>query len=90
MSRSDHSRDTDEQPQRDKRRLFSRRERVALFIAAGGLCERCGVPLDSSFHADYRDPWSRGGITDVINGAALCPPCNQSEGAREDPGELDR
>lgn len=65
---------------RSKRR-FSGSERTALFVAAGGACTRCGRPLDSSFHADHVRPWSTGGITDVINGQALCPACNLRKGA---------
>jgi len=65
---------------RDFRRRFSRSERVALFVAAGGRCSCCGTPLDSSFHADHREAWAHGGATDVINGQALCGPCNQAKG----------
>jgi hypothetical protein len=62
---------------RDPRRRFNARERAALFIAAGGGCPRCDEPLPTDFHADHRDPWARGGVTDVINGQALCPTCNR-------------
>ena len=65
---------------RDPRRRFNARERAALFIAAAGNCPRCGDPLPPDFHADHRDPWARGGVTDVINGQALCPPCNRRKG----------
>jgi hypothetical protein len=65
---------------RDPRRGFTRAERIALFAASGGRCMQCGASLDSSFHADHRQAWARGGATDVINGQALCPPCNQSKG----------
>lgn len=62
------------------RRRFNAKERVALFLASGGKCESCGVELERSWHADHVNPYSRGGPTDVINGAALCPPCNQQKG----------
>ena len=64
-------------PDRDTRRRFGRRERAALLLAAGGCCTECGAPLDPDFHADHREPWARGGRTDVINGQALCPTCNR-------------
>jgi hypothetical protein len=64
-------------PDRDTRRRFGRRERAALLLAAAGCCAECGEPLDADFHADHREPWARGGRTDVINGQALCPPCNR-------------
>lgn len=66
---------------RDARRRFRRRERAALLLAAGGCCSECGAPLTPDFHADHREPWARGGRTDVINGQALCPPCNCRKGA---------
>ena len=63
------------------RRRFNVGERVALYLASGGRCVRCGVPLKRGFHSDHRLPWSAGGETDVINGDALCPSCNQTKGA---------
>ena len=62
-------------------RRFSPSERAALFVAAGGGCSKCGRPLDASFHADHVHPWAAGGITDPINGQALCPVCNLRKGA---------
>lgn len=65
-----------------ERRFFSRvDERVALWLAAGGRCEECGIDLEPGWHADHSIPWSRGGITDVVNGRALCPPCNLRKGS---------
>jgi HNH endonuclease len=64
-------------PARDARRRFGRRERAALLLAAAGCCAECGELLDQHFHADHRDPWVRGGRTDVTNGQALCPTCNR-------------
>lgn len=68
------------------RRRFTARERAALFAVAGGLCEECGTELVKGWHADHVVPWSLGGATDVVNGAALCGPCNLRKGNRmEDP-----
>jgi superfamily II DNA or RNA helicase len=64
-----------------KRRLFNRRERMALYIAADGKCQECGKPLEQGFHADHVQPFSKGGETDVINGQALCSDCNFKKGS---------
>ncbi len=64
----------------DSRRRFTGRERTALWLAADGRCESCGIELDPGWHADHVHPYSKGGPTDVINGAALCPPCNLKKG----------
>jgi 5-methylcytosine-specific restriction endonuclease McrA len=66
---------------RDPRRRFTQRERTAMYLAAGGICPRCGKDLDTDFHGDHRLAWSRGGATDVTNGDALCPDCNRAKGA---------
>lgn len=63
-----------------ERRRFNARERVALWLAADGRCESCGIELDPGWHADHVHPYSENGPTDVINGAALCPPCNLKKG----------
>lgn len=64
-----------------ERRFFSGRERVALYLAADGRCSRCGGLLQPGWHADHVYPHAVGGPTDVINGQALCPPCNAKKGA---------
>ncbi len=65
-----------------ERRRFNGRERAALYLAADGRCSRCGVELEPGWHADHVDPYSHGGVTDVINGQALCPTCNLIKGDR--------
>lgn len=62
-------------------RFFSSRERTALYLAADGCCVRCGDELEPGWHADHVDPHARGGVTDVINGQALCPACNLKKGS---------
>ena len=62
-------------------RLFTKRERQALYIAADGKCQICGRELSKDWHADHIVPWANGGETDVINGQALCPACNLKKGA---------
>lgn len=64
-----------------ERRRFSNRERFALFLASDGRCSKCGKPMGRSFHADHVVPFSKGGLTDVTNGQALCATCNLKKGA---------
>jgi superfamily II DNA or RNA helicase len=63
------------------RRRFSSKERSTLFMFAEGKCARCGDPLQRGWHADHIEPWSQNGMTDVVNGQALCPRCNAKKGA---------
>ena len=63
-------------------RRFSTSQRAALYLAADGCCTECGGALDPGWHSDHITPYSRGGATDVINGQALCPPCNLKTGDR--------
>lgn len=65
------------------RRRFSARQRMILRMRSGGHCTDCGEPLSAVFHADHRTPHSRGGPTTLMNGAALCPPCNLSKGNKK-------
>lgn len=53
---------------------------MILGIASSGRCVDCNEPLNSSFHADHRLPFSEGGETIIRNGAALCAPCNLKKG----------
>lgn len=69
------------EPSNTQRRRFNSSERTALYLAADGECQRCGTPLQSSWHGDHIQPYSAGGPTDVINGQALCPPCNLQKGS---------
>lgn len=62
------------------RRRFNSAQRVALWLAANGHCQMCGCELQPGWHADHVHPYSKGGSTDVINGAALCPSCNTKKG----------
>lgn len=62
------------------KRCFSKKQRIALELFSNGKCMLCGVQLPKSWHADHKLPFSKGGITDVINGQALCPQCNLKKG----------
>jgi superfamily II DNA or RNA helicase len=65
-----------------ERRRFAGGERTALFLAADGRCMECGAELEPGWHSDHVTPWSKGGPTDVVNGQALCPRCNEQKGDR--------
>lgn len=67
----------------NQRRRFTKRQKIDLYLASGGLCEICQQPLPPVFHADHIKPYSKGGITDVINGQATCPKCNLRKGDKE-------
>ena len=64
------------------RRRFNGQERAALYLASGGNCAACGMPLLPGWHADHKHAYARGGVTDVVNGQALCPTCNMKKGSK--------
>lgn len=70
-----------------QQRRFTGRQRVALYLASGGVCTLCGTPLQEGWHADHIQPWIHSGATDVMNGQALCPKCNMKKGASMDAGK---
>jgi superfamily II DNA or RNA helicase len=63
-------------------RFFTRSQRVALYLAAGGRCQDCGRRLKVGWHADHKLAHSRGGRTELSNGQALCADCNHRKGIR--------
>ena len=66
-----------------RRRHFNDAERLALYIAAGGLCEQCGTKLEEGFwEPDHVHPFHAGGDTCVSNGRALCRHCNRVKGGK--------
>lgn len=64
------------------KRGFSRKERIALFLAADGRSELSGEELGENWHADHITPWSHGGPTDLENGQALTAEENIRKGNR--------
>ena len=66
------------------RRRFNLTERVAIYLRAGGRCQRCGQVLGRGWHADHVVPFTGGGPTTLSNGQALCPECNNKKGAQMD------
>jgi len=43
---------------------------------AGGRCEKCGQALDYSWHAHHVRQYVNGGVTEIMNGMALCSACH--------------
>ena len=56
-----------------RRRLFTKAQRIALGLRDGGCTARGCETTASGCHAHHDDPWSRGGLTDLVNGRLLCP-----------------
>lgn len=68
-------------------RRFTGQQRKALYLRSNGKCAQCGVALDiTNFHADHVKAFSRGGMTDEVNGQALCPACNLKKGSKDATG----
>lgn len=60
-------------------------ETIRLILAkrAGYCCEYCKIPMSASFYsfqADHIISWKHGGITELINLAWACFPCNNIKG----------
>lgn len=60
----------------DPQRAFSALQKREIYLKSNGHCQTCGQTLGSDWHADHVVPHSRGGRTEVVNGQALCQPCN--------------
>ena len=67
---------------KDKRRIFSNRQRTILWILSGGFCQICGERITGTFHVDHIQPHSAGGSTLTKNGQILCPSCNFKKGSK--------
>ena len=63
-------------------RSFTSSQRAALYLAGDGRCADCQGALEPGWHGDHQLAFAAGGATDTGNGAALCPTCNLSRGAR--------
>lgn|SRR3990167_4090757 len=66
---------------RDKNRFFTSGQKRQILERADWLCEACWMALEMhTANADHREPWARGGRTDLANGVALCHRCNKLKG----------
>ena len=59
-----------------EQRFFSNRQKFIIYALSKGVCQKCGEKLSGKFHADHIIPFSKGGLTTIINGQALCAKCN--------------
>lgn len=64
------------------RRLFSKSEKTAAFVAFGGKCASCGCDLDAGWHGDHVEAYSKGGATNVDNIQPLCESCSIKKGVK--------
>jgi 5-methylcytosine-specific restriction endonuclease McrA len=61
---------------------YTARDLTRIFLDQGGLCHYCDTPLGEKFHADHKQPVSRGGSNWPGNIACACASCNQHKGAK--------
>ncbi len=67
-------------PNSDSR--FSEKQRLKIYIRDKGLCQikdKCDGKKKlawNNWHADHKEPISKGGKTTVENGQVSCPACN--------------
>jgi 5-methylcytosine-specific restriction enzyme A len=68
------------------RRPITTKERLTLFLAAHGQCQRCGWRLSpgTRWEVDHVIPLALGGRDDVSNMQVLCQACHGSKTARQD------
>lgn len=60
------------------------RRRREVFIASGGACRYCGVPLklEGPWHVDHAKPRALGGTDEALNLVAACERCNLQKSDR--------
>jgi superfamily II DNA or RNA helicase len=58
------------------KRSFNSYERAEIYHKCNGICQICNIELKKDFHADHIIPYSKGGLTIIDNGQALCRNCN--------------
>lgn len=69
---------------RDTRRSFTVTQRKHIWYNQGSKCKKCNKRLDQrTVIFDHMKRWSDGGRTDIANGQALCPTCNNMKNFTE-------
>jgi superfamily II DNA or RNA helicase len=66
---------------RDRRRRLSASEAAELYARANGLCQRCGLPLESDWHQAHLVAYTNGGATSLAAMEAWCRSCNLRQGS---------
>ncbi|MEM3580519.1 MAG: HNH endonuclease signature motif containing protein [Candidatus Bathyarchaeia archaeon] len=65
-------------PKRDSRRAFTATQKKEILYQQDNKCARCHKPLDPrATHFHHIKPWSAGGRTITVNGAAVCANCHE-------------
>ena len=69
-----------------RRRSLSTRERLDLFLAAAGQCQRCGWRLSpgTRWDVDHVIPLALGGRDEIDNLQVLCVPCHSGKTRERD------
>lgn len=61
-------------------------DRLAIFRAHNGLCNRCKLPVpEDTFELDHIDPLSKDGAHTAANLAPIHPKCNREKAAKMGP-----
>jgi len=61
----------------DKVRSANKFQKTIIYYRDGGKCHYCGTEIDQeNFQTDHKNPWSRGGKTQLNNLVASCYMCN--------------
>lgn len=58
-------------------RTFSQTQKRYLYLSSDGRCQRCGRVLGNRWEAHHVQRWKDGGVTETINGLALCLRCHK-------------
>ncbi len=67
---------------KNKRKVFTQEERMAIYRKTKGRCYICGEFVDfDSFEIEHRIPLAKGGTNDFENTFCSCHTCNQMKGS---------
>ena len=68
---------------KDAKRVFTKRQRAAIFARSGGRCDLCGEKIKGSWIAGHVTPHALGGATTIGNGRVECPSCAEGTHAND-------
>jgi len=67
-------------PLKDSQRSFDEAQRQVIYRRDKGICQICGKKCEwNDWEADHKNPWRKGGKTEIENGQVLCPACNSKK-----------
>lgn len=65
---------------KDSQRSFDEAQRQVIYRRDKGICQICGKKCEwNDWEADHKNPWRKGGKTEIENGQVLCPTCNSKK-----------